>query len=111
REHVVETMRVEQVSLRERGTRLAREIDQLDLELGTQQSRIHLARQGLVRAKGLESVGFLSLAAADRERDALLEQESRLESLRRARMALERERSSSNLEADLAQARAQAQLA
>ena len=111
REHVVATLRMERGAARDRVSRLASEIAQLDVELSAQAARASLAIQGAGRAKGLESVGFLSPAATDRERDAALDHEGRLQSLRRTRMALERERASTALEGDLAHARAQAQLA
>ena len=111
RDHAIAGMRAEQASLRERVTRIAHEIQQADAEIAAQRERAQLAARGFDRAKGLESVGFLSGAASDREREAALEQEGRLQSLRRARMVLERERSSAGLEAELAHARAQVQLA
>jgi membrane fusion protein len=111
REHSLATLRAEQASLRERARSLAREIEQVDAELRQQQARRQLAEDGLGRAQGLGFVGFVSQAAIDRDRDALLEQQARLESLRRSRMGLERERVAALLEADLARARAHAQLA
>src|SRR5690349_13047202 len=108
REHTFATMNAEQASLRDRTRRLAREIEQVDVEMGQQRSRRQLAEEGLGRAQGLGYVGFLSQAAIDRERDATLEQEARLESLRRTRMALEREHAAATLDADMARARAQA---
>ena len=111
RDHALATMRVEQASTRERVVRIAREIEQIDAEIASQRERAQVAARGFDRARHLESVGFVSVAATDREREAVLEQEGRLQSLRRARMALDRERSSSNLEAELAYARAQVQIA
>ena len=111
KDYTLATMQAEQASLRDRGARLEREIDQIDVEISQQHARRELALHGMGRAKGLESVGFLSQAAVDREQDAALEQETRLASLRRARMALERERAANALEAELAKARTQTQLA
>jgi membrane fusion protein len=111
KEYMLVTMQAEQAALRDRGARLSREIEQIDVEISQQHARRELALQGMGRAKGLEAVGFLSQAALDRERDAALEQETRLASLRRARMALEREQAANALDANLAKARTQAQLA
>ena len=111
REHTMLTLRMERDAARDRVARLAREIEQVDAELAAQAARTQLAAHGLGRAKGLETVGFLSAAAADRERDATLEHEGRLQSLKRTRMALDRERASAALEGDLVVARARAQLA
>jgi membrane fusion protein len=110
RGQAVATMRAEQASMLDRVTRLAREIEQVDRELATQERRTQLARDGAARSKELEGVGFLSVATAERERDSAFEQEGRLESLRRTRMSLEREHSSTKLEAGLAMTRAQSQL-
>src|SRR5207237_4475215 len=111
RDYVVATLHMEREATHDRVARLALEIGELDAELAAQAARTRLAENGAGRARGLESVGFLSPAAADRERDAVLEHEGRLQSLRRTRMSLERERASSALEGELAHARAQAQLA
>lgn len=111
REHTLATMNAEQMSLRDRAASLGREIEQVDVEMARQRSRRQLAEEGLGRAQGLGFVGFLSQAAVDRERDATLEQEARLEALRRSRMALEREKATAALDAELAHARALAQLA
>jgi len=110
RRQTIATMRAEQASMLERVSRLSQEIDQADRELATQERRTQLARQGSGRAQALETMGFLSVATAERERDAALEQEGRLEGLRRTRMSLEREHSAAKLEAQLALARAQVQL-
>jgi membrane fusion protein len=111
REHTLATERAEQAALRERAARLTLEIAQVASELGTQQARADIAEGGSGRARGLESIGFLSSAAAERERDAALEQQGRLAGLRRTRLALERERDAIAREAQLARARSQAQLA
>jgi membrane fusion protein len=111
KDYMLATMQAEQASLRDRGARLQREIEQIDVEIFQQHARRELALHGMGRAKGLESVGFLSQAAVDREQDAALEQETRLASLKRARMALEREHASIAMEAQLAKARTQTQLA
>ena len=63
------------------------------------------------RARRLEDIGFLSPAALDRERDAALDHEGRLEAMRRTRLALEREHGALDFELQAARSRARAQLA
>jgi membrane fusion protein len=111
REQTTLTMNAEQAAVHQRAAGLAREIAQVENEIGSQQARMKLAIGSADRVKGLESIGFVSLAAADRERDAVLEQEGRLESLRRTRMGLERERAAIEFDGEMALARARAQLA
>jgi membrane fusion protein len=111
RERTIAAMEAEQASMLERTARLEREIGQVDLEIAQQRSRHELALHGVGRAQGLETVGFLSQAAVDRERDAAFEQSSRLQSLRRSRMALEREQAAALQDSRLARSRAQVQLA
>ncbi len=98
-------------ALEHRRAGLDRELAQLDAEMQAQAGRVGLSHEGVARAESLATRGFLSAAALDRERDAALEQASRLESLRRSRMALAREREAVELERDTARARAHAQLA
>ena len=111
REHTLATERAEQAAMRERAARLTLEIEQIATELATQKARTDIADRGSGRARGLESIGFLSSAAAERERDSALEQQGRLEGLRRTRLALERERDAIARDAELARARSQSQLA
>jgi membrane fusion protein len=111
REHTVATMNAEQSAVQQRAAGLSREIAQVESEMASQQARTQLALDSVDRARGLERVGFLSIAAADRERDAALDHEGRLESLRRARMALERDRASVEFDGEMSLARARAQLA
>jgi len=111
REHTIATLRAEQASMNGRAARLAREIAQIANELATQEKRLAIAAHGSGRARNLESIGFLAAAAAERERDTALDHQGRLEALRRTQLALERERASIGLDADLARARSQAQLA
>jgi membrane fusion protein len=107
----IDAMRSEQRSYAERGEAIARELAQLDREMATQSRRNVLAEGSASRADRLEGIGFLSHAASERERDAALEQESRLEQLKRARMTLSREALSLQLEAESSRARARAQVA
>jgi membrane fusion protein len=111
RDHADAAMRAEQAMLAQRRKGFEHEIDQLDLEMASQQKRIALAGHGEARARRLEGTGFLSSAALDRERDAVLDQQARLDQLRRARLALHRELATLEWEAETARSRARAQLA
>jgi membrane fusion protein len=111
RGQVLAAMRSEQTLISRRRAALDREASLLGNELATQARRADLARQALDRALDLARTGFLSPAAVDRERDALLEHESRYEAMRRTRHGLLREAESADLEARSAFARAQAQIA
>lgn len=107
----LQAMQSEQRSYEERGAAIARELAQLDVELATQSRRNAIAENSTARAMRLEDRGFLSGAALERERDAALEQQSRLGQLRRARMTLSRESLALALEADSSRARARSQIA
>lgn len=111
RQHVLDASRAEQMTLSRKRASLDRELFLMERELAVQGQRAVIARQGLERALGLEHTGFLSAAAVDRERDATLEQESRIDALRRGRAGLAREAESADLEAQSAFARAQGQVA
>jgi membrane fusion protein len=88
-----------------------RETAQVALELGAQEERLATAQRNYDRTLDLHDIGFLSGMALDREAENELEQRSRLEALRRAGMALARERADQESEAILAAARLRAQLA
>ena len=111
RGHALEAQRSELAGLEHRRSSLSREVEQLDTEIQLHHRRLALARQSADRWIRLESSGFISTAAADRERDAAIEVESRLESSRRTRLALERERAAIDIEAHTIQARGAAQIA
>jgi membrane fusion protein len=111
REFVVAAMSGERSALLLRRAGLAREVEQLELELERQRSRVALAARGAARLARLEELGFVSASAADREREATLDHDARLEAMRRSRMALVRERGALDFEIGTALARAQAQLA
>jgi membrane fusion protein len=111
REFVRTAARTEQQSLHKRADGLRREMRRLDAEVEAQSGRATIARESLGRAAGLERRGFLSQAARDRENDQLLEQESRLEAVKRTRLALEREVAGLEHEAAGSVARAGAQVA
>ena len=111
REHALAAMRSEQAALQHRSAGLERELTQLDAELEIQARRLAVSRQGADRWHRLEGSGFVSAAAADRERDAALEHESRYEGVRRTRLALARELAAVRIEGDTARSRGRAQLA
>jgi len=111
REHVIAGMRAEQSLLSRRRASLDREATMLEGELSTQARRHALARQALERALGLQANGFISPAAVDRDRDAVLEHEGRAETLRRSRAGLVREAEAADSEAQSSYQRAQAQVA
>jgi membrane fusion protein len=111
REYVAQAMRADQAALEHRRGGISRELEQIGNEIAAQEARSGIAQQGLGRARRLEGIGFLSPAALDRERDAALDQESRVEALRRARLTLEREQSSLRYELASAASKANAQLA
>jgi len=111
REFAVAAMHSEQASLAKRRMGFEREIEQIDAEMASQAKRMAIAASGVDRARRLEDIGFLSPAALDRERDAALDQESRLEQLRRARLTLARELAAMEFDMDTSRARANTQLA
>jgi len=103
--------RAERDSLERRAAGLEREVEQLDLEIATQVERSALSSRAVSRAAALEGTGFVSRSALDRERDAAMEQQSRLGALRRSRMGLERDLAGARLESAAAAERGLAQLA
>lgn len=111
REYALEAQRSELTGLEHRRSSLDRELAQLDTEIELHERRLALARQAAERWIRLESSGFISTAAADREREAAIEIESRRESARRTRLALERERVVLDIESRTVRARGAAQVA
>lgn len=111
RELAIAAMHSEQASFGERRAGLARELEQLGVEIDAQARRLVIAGHGVGRARRLESIGFVSAAALDREQEAALDQESRLEAMRRSRLALSRELASIDFESETARSRANAQVA
>jgi membrane fusion protein len=83
----------------------------IDAEIAAQSERATISGHSVARAQQLEGTGFLSAAALDRERDGALEQALRLETMRRARLALARELSTAEFDIDVVRARGNAQLA
>lgn len=110
-DHAVAAAAVERKAVAKRIEGLSHEILLLGTELAGQSERAALSDESLARSQRLEGIGFLSAAALDRERDAALEQGLRLEAMRRARHALDRELVAARFERDTAMARADAQLA
>jgi membrane fusion protein len=104
-------MATERAALGHRTEGLSREVRLIDSELAVQSERAAISGEGLGRAQRLEGIGFLSAAALDRERDNALDQKLRLETMRRARLALARELSTAEFEIEATRARANAQLA
>ena len=111
RAYAVDAMEAERVSYGLRRAGLARELEAIDLEIATQSRRAALAADAVGRATKLGAIGFLPRSTLDRERDAELEQQARLEELRRSRLALAREARGVELEADGALSRNRAQVA
>lgn len=111
RQFAIAAMAVDNAALGQRIDALAREVRHIDSEIAAQSERAALSGHSLERAQRLEGIGFLSAAALDRERDSALDQGLRLETMRRARLALERELSTAEFEIEAARARANAQLA
>jgi membrane fusion protein len=107
----IEAARIEVATATRRGAALERELAQAGREVAAQEERLRIVRRNVDRAADLGEIGFLSPSALDREGENELEQRSRLESLRRATLALARERADQDAEASLAAARLQAQLA
>lgn len=101
----------EREALERRAQGLARELAALDAEIATQSTRSALSARSLDRARRLEAIGFLSAAAADREREGDADQRARVQSLERSRLALARDLDAAGLEARAAGERAAAQLA
>src|SRR5665213_237259 len=111
REFVAAGMRADQAALEHRRSGISRELEGIGNEIAAQEARAGIAQQGVGRARLLEGIGFLSPAALDRERDAALDQESRVEALRRARLTLARAHSSLRYELESTVSKASAQLA
>lgn len=111
REHALAALRGEQTALAQRHAGLSRELAQLDAELEVHSRRLTLARAGVGRSLELQATGFVSPAALDRDREAALDQELRLEGTRRTRMALAREMNAVEAESHATRSRGEAQLA
>src|SRR5688572_15315251 len=111
RQRALEALRFEQAAIRHRQAGLERELAQLDTELELHSRRMDLSRSATERWLRLEASGFISGAAADREREAAFEPESRLESTRRSRLVVARELAAVRDEARAMNARGRSQVA
>ena len=109
-EYLREAMRTEQEAIEARLRGLRRECDAMMLEQDALERRARIAQRTLARATEMNGIGFLSQAALDREADAALEIEQRLESSRRATLALEREIAALEREQGAAVSRSRAQI-
>jgi len=92
---------------RMRIAKLDDELRQFDAELKTQATRLAAARADLQRALDLQKAGFYSESRISELRNALLEQQGRLQSLARERAASERELSLARAELPTIETRAQ----
>jgi membrane fusion protein len=111
RDLTVAAMHSEQQALDDRRTGIRREIERIDAEIERQAERARIAEAASGRSRRLEDVGFVSAAGADRDRDAALDQEGRLETARRSRLSLLRELAGVEHEMQAAVARALGQAA
>jgi membrane fusion protein len=111
RQRALEALRFEQAAIHHRQAGLERELAQLDTEVELHSRRMELSRMVTDRWLRLEASGFISAAAADREREAAFEPESRLESARRSRLAVARELAAVRHEARAMNARGRSQVA
>jgi membrane fusion protein len=108
--YIEAAMRTEHAGFAQRRAGIERELEQLEREIGGQEGRLRLAERSLDRLRELREVGFVSALALDREAESSLEHQGRLQSMRRTRLALQRERDALDFESSSARSRAQAQL-
>lgn len=101
----------EQSSISERRAGLERELAQIDAEIAMQRTRIAVSARTALRSRELEGLGFVSPAASDRDREATIDQQSRLLNLDRTRLGIAREISVAELDLQAAHARSESQLA
>ncbi|MDP2226443.1 MAG: HlyD family efflux transporter periplasmic adaptor subunit [Moraxellaceae bacterium] len=89
---------------------LARELEQLDTQITEQKKRVDLARRGLDRYRELAGKGFVSQDQLQGQQEALLDQESRLNTLQRERTTLQTTHRQQAAELALLPTRQQAEL-
>jgi membrane fusion protein len=111
RTHAIAALHSESAALAHRAAGLERELAQLDAEVELHARRLAVSRNTAERWLHLASTGFASAVTADREREAVMDHESRLEATRRTRMALARELAAVGIEASAARSRGSGQLA
>lgn len=111
RRESVEASVSEKAATAQRKAGLERELAQIDVEIETQRRRTRVSTRTALRSHELETMGFMSAAAADRDREGAIDQESRLLSLDRTRLGLVREIGIADSDLENARARGEAQLA
>lgn len=79
------------VALNQRINDLNKEVEQLDAEIKLQQARVLSAREDLDRTEKLVREKFFSDSALTLKRNELLDQQTKLSSLRRSRLSVERD--------------------
>jgi len=92
-------------AMRQRITALKSEVDQAAGEIDLQTSRVGAAREELERVEKLVKEGFVSPSVAMQKKNDLLEQQGKLQALKRQRAALERDLLNANNELRTSQAR------
>jgi membrane fusion protein len=96
--------------LRRRIADLQKELVQLDGEIRLQATRVASARQELQRTLDLVKEKFVSDTAVTQKRNDLLDQEAKLQAIRRQRLAVERDLGSARAELPTVETRAKAQV-
>jgi membrane fusion protein len=96
--------------LKRRIADLQKELAQLDGEIRLQATRVASARQELQRTLDLVKEKFVSDTAVTQKRNDLLDQEAKLQAIRRQRLAVERDLGSARAELPTVQTRAKAQI-
>lgn len=96
--------------LKRRVADLQKELAQLDGEIRLQATRIASARQELQRTLDLVKEKFVSDTAVTQKRNDLLDQEAKLQAIRRQRLAVERDLGSARAELPTVETRAKAQV-
>jgi len=95
--------------LRKRAADLQNEITQLDRESRLQEQRLASAREQAKRFEDLASEKFVSEIVVRQKRDEVIDQELKLQSLKRSRASIERDISAAKLDEPTVQLRARAQ--
>ncbi len=96
--------------LKRRIADLQKELAQLDAEIRLQQTRVASARQELQRTLDLVKEKFVSDTAVTLKRNDLLDQEAKLQAIRRQRLAVERDLGSARAELPTVETRARTQI-
>lgn len=96
--------------LRRRIDDLQKELRQADAEIGLQQTRVASAREDFQRTQQLVKDGFVSDTALTAKRNDQLDQQVKLETLRRSRQAIERDLRSAQSDLPTVDTRARQQI-